>query len=94
MFNPWVGLNELASFEFFAERTGLDDVIDPIQFETRLFLYQGSPLLALPSIQQLQLEEYEFHYEWKHEDPRMDDLFAARVTPPVDGIFKRCCLKC
>jgi hypothetical protein len=72
----------------------LDSIIDPIQYETRLYLYKGSPLLSQPSIQRLTLTEHEFYYDWKHPDPEMDELFQEIVTVPEEGIFKRCCLKC
>lgn len=94
MFNPWVSLEDLIDFRTFVEDNGLDDIIDPIQYETRLHLYKGSPLLQLPSVQALELTEHEFHVEWKHPDPRVDELYAQTVTPPEPGVFKRCCLKC
>lgn len=94
MFNPWVGLEDLVRFHEFCARTGLDELIDPIQYETRLYLYKGSPLLQLPAVRALELTEHEFHYEWKHPDPRVDELFLQSLTPPQEGVFKRCCLKC
>src|SRR3989440_3284773 len=94
MFNPWIGLEDLVQFHRFCERTGLDQLIDPIQYETRLYLYKGSPLLQLPAVKALELQEHEFHYEWKHPDPRVDELFLQSVTPAQEGVFKRCCLKC
>lgn len=94
MFNPWISLEDLATFGVFVERNDLGAVIDPIQFETRLHLYRGSPLLSSASIQALRLVEEEFHYEWEHPDPRVDELFHEISTPPEPGVFKRCCLKC
>jgi radical SAM superfamily enzyme YgiQ (UPF0313 family) len=94
MFNPWIGLEDLVLFEEFTERAGLAEIIDPVQFETRLHLYKGSPLLKNHSVQQLQLEEREFHYEWKHPDPRVDEVYFSSLTPAEEGVFKRCCLKC
>jgi hypothetical protein len=95
MFNPWVGLEDLALFYHFVEENKLENIIDPIQFETRLHLYKGSPLLSNnPSIRNLELEEHEFHFDWKHPDPRVDTLFTESVTPVEEGVFKRCCLKC
>jgi radical SAM superfamily enzyme YgiQ (UPF0313 family) len=94
MFNPWIDLEDLVLFHEFVERNGLENVIDPIQYETRLHLYKGSPLLANPSIQALQLEEHEFHFDWKHPDPRVDELYLQSLTPVEEGVFKRCCLKC
>ncbi|CAM4439515.1 arsinothricin biosynthesis radical SAM protein ArsL [Paenibacillus tarimensis] len=94
MFNPWTNIDDLTSFRTFVEDNQLNDIIDPIQYETRLYLYKGSPLLRQSSIQSLELTEHEFHYEWKHPNPEIDELFAEIVTVPEDGIFKRCCLKC
>lgn len=94
MFNPWIGLSDLVMFHDFVERTGLKGNIDPIQFETRLHLYKGSPLLDNSSIRKLELEEAEFHFNWKHPDPEVDALYLSMLNPVVDGGFKRCCLKC
>jgi len=94
MFNPWVGLEDMVTFADFVERNRLDDVIDPIQYETRLHLYKGSPLLRNPSIRRLELEEHDFYFDWKHPDPRVDELYQRSLTPVEEGTFKRCCLKC
>lgn len=94
LFNPWSSLEDLVGFDQFVTRNGLEDQIDPIQYETRLHLYKGSPLLEDPFIQSLRLVEYEFHYGWSHPDPRVDELYQRSLTPAVEGTFKRCCLKC
>lgn len=94
MFNPWGSLEDMISFRQFVEQNELDEIIDPIQYETRLNLYKGSPLLQNEFIRSLELTEHEFHYDWKHPDPRVDELYAQSVTPPQEGVFKRCCLKC
>jgi radical SAM superfamily enzyme YgiQ (UPF0313 family) len=94
MYNPWVSRQEILSFKDFVERNGLEDVIDPIQYETRLHLYKGSPLLNRASTSGIELIEQEFHFEWKHPDPEVDALYYANVSPPEPGVFKRCCLKC
>ena len=94
MFNPWSSLEDMIGFREFVEDTGLDATIDPIQYETRLTLYKGSPLLQSEFIRSLELTEREFHYDWKHPDSRVDQLYAQSVTPPQEGVFKRCCLKC
>ncbi|MBT2282486.1 radical SAM protein [Paenibacillus polymyxa] len=94
MFNPWTNTDDLTTFRSFVDDNQLKDIIDPIQYETRLYLYKGSPLLRQASIQSLELIEHEFYYEWKHPNPDMDELFQEIVTVPEDGIFKRCCLKC
>ncbi|MBM7068587.1 arsinothricin biosynthesis radical SAM protein ArsL [Actibacterium sp. 188UL27-1] len=94
MFNPWVTLEDFPRFHDFLVETGMEDAVDPVQFETRLHLYKGSPLLKNETIKALRLEEQEFHYDWFHSDERVDELFRASVTPAVEGEFKRCCLKC
>ncbi len=94
MFNPWVGLDDFPKFNDFLVETNMEDAVDPVQYETRLHLYKGSPLLKNETIKSLRLEEHEFYYEWFHSDPRVDELFRASVTPAVEGQFKRCCLKC
>ncbi|NUU75247.1 MULTISPECIES: arsinothricin biosynthesis radical SAM protein ArsL [Paenibacillus] len=94
MFNPWTNTEDLTTFRSFVDDNDLKSIIDPIQYETRLYLYKGSPLLRQASIQTLDLIEHEFYYEWKHPNPDMDELFQEIVTVPEDGIFKRCCLKC
>ncbi|MDP5276631.1 arsinothricin biosynthesis radical SAM protein ArsL [Chengkuizengella axinellae] len=94
MFNPWTSLDDIVTFRTFVEDNALGDLVDPIQYETRLYLYKGSPLLHKESIQSLDLTEYEFHYDWKHPDPKLDELYYEMLTPPEEGIFKRCCLKC
>ncbi|WP_160673592.1 RCCLKC-tail radical SAM protein [Clostridium sp. C8-1-8] len=94
MFNPWIKLENLIDFKTFVNKNNLDDIIDPIQYETRLHIYKGSPLLKQKSIQDLDLIEHEFNYEWKHSDPRVDEVYNRMVTPVEEGIFKRCCLKC
>ncbi|WP_319773457.1 arsinothricin biosynthesis radical SAM protein ArsL [Breoghania sp.] len=94
MFNPWVGLEDFARFNDFLVETHMEDAVDPVQYETRLHLYKGSPLLQNETIKALRLDEKEFHYDWFHSDPRVDELFRASVTPVEEGQFKRCCLKC
>lgn len=93
-FNPWADLEDLVWFSEWAHKVGLVSTLNPIQFETRLYLYKGSPLLQHPDVQKLELVEQEFHYEWKHPDPLVDHLFAETVKPPDPGVFKRCCIKC
>ena len=94
MFNPWVGLEDFPRFNDFLVETKMEDIVDPVQYETRLHLYKGSPLLENETIRALRLEEHEFHYEWFHSDPRVDELYRASLTPVAEGEFKRCCLKC
>lgn len=94
MYNPWIDVSDLSYFHEWIKSVGLEDIVDPIQYETRLSIYKGSPLLNTPEVQRMQLEEHEFHYTWTHQDPWVDELYQASLTPLEDGVFKRCCLKC
>lgn len=94
MFNPWVTLEDFPRFHDFLVETNMENLVDPVQFETRLHLYKGSPLLKNDTVRALRMEEQEFHFDWFHPDERVDDLFRASVTPVEEGQFKRCCLKC
>ena len=93
-FNPWIDAEDLVRFREWIDRVGLTDSVSPLQYETRLYLYKGSPLLQNPEVQRLELTEREFHYDWKHPDPCVDRLFEQSVTPLEPGKFKRCCIKC
>ena len=94
MFNPWADLDDMIQLREWIERVGLATTISPLQSETRLYLYKGSPLLAHPDICKLELVEREFDYEWKHPDARVDKLFAEYSKPTEVGSFQRCCIKC
>ena len=94
MFNPWMKMSDVIHFKKFVDRNNLEKTIDPIQYETRLHLYKSSPLLKSPALKGIELEEKEFHYEWKHPDPAVDELYKKSVKPVKEGEFKRCCLKC
>ena len=94
LFNPWINTVDLEEFEAFVARNELAEIIDPVQYETRLKLYKGSPLLKRNSTAHLELYEEEFHYEWQHPDPMVDQLYRERLTIQEPGTFKRCCLKC
>ncbi|MET0647836.1 MAG: RCCLKC-tail radical SAM protein [Pyrinomonadaceae bacterium] len=93
-FNPWTTLEETYRFADFLEETGLDKHLDPLQLETRLYLPKGSRLVGSPALAGVELEEKEYHYEWKHPDPRVDQVFQQVLTPIKPGEFKRCCIKC
>jgi N-acetylglutamate synthase-like GNAT family acetyltransferase/SAM-dependent methyltransferase/pyruvate-formate lyase-activating enzyme len=93
-FNPWTDLEGLMNLAHFIKVNNLEDVIDPIQYETRLHLYKGSPLLKDETLSGLALHEQEFHYEWEHPDPQVEEVFQRMVKPVQEGEFKRCCLRC
>jgi len=93
-FNPWTDLEGLMNLSFFIKDNDLEDVIDPIQYETRLHIYKGSPLLNDGTLSGLTLHEQDFHYEWEHPDPQVEEVFQRMVKPAEEGEFKRCCLRC
>jgi hopanoid C-3 methylase len=94
LFNPWVTLEDILGFDAWLDKTGLGETIDPVQFTTRLYLYKGSHLLSNPEVRALELVEHDFHYDWKHSDPRVDELFAEMTRSDDPAAFKRCCIKC
>jgi radical SAM superfamily enzyme YgiQ (UPF0313 family) len=94
LFNPWVSLEDLLGFDNWLDKTGLGETIDPVQFTTRLYIYKGSYLLNNREVRKLELVEHDFHYEWKHSDPRVDELFADMTRSDDPAAFKRCCIKC
>lgn len=85
-FTPWTTLNDyLEVFEFVA-REDLIDAVDPVQYTMRLLIPPGSLLLDEPELKPHlgALHPGSFTYEWKHPDPRMDELHA-RVTALVEA---------
>lgn len=95
-FNPWENIDDMDRLTNFLDETDLDENVSQLQLETRLYIYKGSPLLNLPSVKDLELDESEFAYEWKHPDSKVDQLFEETVSPEDedDEVFKRCCIKC
>jgi radical SAM superfamily enzyme YgiQ (UPF0313 family)/N-acetylglutamate synthase-like GNAT family acetyltransferase/2-polyprenyl-3-methyl-5-hydroxy-6-metoxy-1,4-benzoquinol methylase len=93
-FNPWTDLEGLMNLSHYIKTNHLEDVIDPIQYETRLHLYKGSPLLKDKALSDITIHEQDFHYEWEHPDPQVEEVFLRMVKPVEEGEFKRCCLRC
>lgn len=95
LFNPWTTFEDLRDFSEFLERNGLENDVEPVQLETRLWLYKGSPLLQREDVRARIVAERPFHYEWRHSDPNVEDVFALAAQQPAPaGTTKRCCLKC
>src|SRR5206468_953224 len=95
LFNPWTTFEDLRDFSDFLERNGLENEVEPVQLETRLWLYKGSPLLERADVRARIVAEQSFHYEWRHSDANVEDVFAlAAQEPGPVGAVKRCCLKC
>ena len=49
MYSPGIDFDDIERFFEFISDQDLEEVVDPIQYETRLHLYKGSPLMTLPS---------------------------------------------
>jgi hypothetical protein len=89
--NPWVSQEESAALDVFIGETGLR--IDNMQRATRLLLYKGSPLLASPEIQKLNLVDKRTYYEWAHPDPKMDARYQSLAKELGTAMPQRCCIK-
>ncbi len=83
-FTPWTTLDDYLEVLVIAEREGLLDCIDPVQYSVRLLVPPGSWLLSSPAMQpylaELKIED--FTYAWTHPNPRMDRL-CETVTAVV-----------
>jgi hypothetical protein len=93
-FNPWVGVREIEQLPAFIRHHGLEATTDGSQLATRLLLYRGSPLIGAPALTDLNLtlEEKEFHYEWRHPDLRVEDLYRTALAK--HGAGGKCCIRC
>jgi radical SAM superfamily enzyme YgiQ (UPF0313 family) len=93
-FTPWVTYDELLRFDDFIEETGLGYAITPTARQTRLYLYKGSPLLSSPYMQGVELIDQGYLYDWKHDDPRVDELWAELREQAEAAGTSRCCVRC
>ena len=93
-FTPWVGYDELLSFEDFLIETRLSRVVEPTALQTRLLLFKGSPLLASPWIDGIETVDRGFYLEWTHPDPRVERLWSQRREEATQAGQARCCVKC
>jgi radical SAM superfamily enzyme YgiQ (UPF0313 family) len=94
LFNPWISFEDLESFSQFLLENNLENEVDPIQLQTRLWLYKGSPLLRSPEVQSKIESENQFNYEWRHSDPDVEQVFKIVTSDVPTSSIKRCCLKC
>src|SRR2546430_7347972 len=78
----WTTLDDYLSILDFVEEVGWIDNVSPVQYTIRLLLPPGSSLLGRPQTEGLlgRLDEAQFTYEWRHPDPRMDDLHVATAA--------------
>jgi radical SAM superfamily enzyme YgiQ (UPF0313 family) len=79
MFTPWTAPQDYLDVLDFVESEGLIENVDPVQYSIRLLIPPGSLLLSRPAMKPHlgPLIKESFYYEWKHPDPRMDDLHNA-----------------
>ena len=78
-FTPWTTIDDyIETLEFIVEH-GLIDHVDPVQYSIRLLIPPGSLLLARADTHGWLggLNQEAFTYEWRHPDPRMDELHAG-----------------
>lgn len=75
-FTPWTTIDDFIDVLEFIQTHGLIDHVDPVQYSIRLLVPPGSLLLARPDTRTWlgRLVQESFTYEWKHADPRMDEL--------------------
>lgn len=87
-FTPWTTLDDYLEMFEFVERHDLVDAVDPVQYTMRLLIPPGSLLLDEPALQPhlRALNEAAFSYEWKHPDPRMDELHAHVAARVQEGV--------
>jgi radical SAM superfamily enzyme YgiQ (UPF0313 family) len=90
VFNPWIEPADLLWFDEWLEKTQLADTVDPGVFTGRLYIYKGSHLLENEHVRRLELTEHEFHYDWKHADPRVDEIYRLMKLNDGPAGFKRC----
>ncbi len=75
-FTPWTTLEDYLDLLAFIEEEELIEHVDPVHLSIRLLIPPGSALLEEPEIRPFlgALDEANFSYQWRHPDPRMDDL--------------------
>ncbi|MBP2704249.1 radical SAM protein [Microbispora sp. RL4-1S] len=93
-FTPWIEYDELLGFEDFLDETDLARVTDPTALQTRLLLFKGSPLLASPWMADVETIDRGFYVDWRHADPRVENLWAERRASAEGAGKGRCCIKC
>ena len=91
-YNPWNNLDKMQDMEGMLKRLGIEEPLDPMQSQTRLLLYKGSPLLKQAEIQNLKLADRGTYYTWTHPDERVDDAYAELAGAGHD-VRMRCCIK-
>lgn len=91
-YNPWINQDKMSNMGGLLKDLGIEEPLDPMQAQTRLLLYKGSPLLKQVEIQSLKLSDQGTYYAWEHPDSRVDDAYAA-VAGAGRDVRMRCCIK-
>jgi len=93
-FTPWTTLADYLEMFDLIERYDLIDAIDPVHYTIRLLIPPGSALLTSPIPHPSPIHEFlgpldqeKFQYQWRHPDPRMDQLHRV-VTKIVEKTTK------
>lgn len=95
VFNPWMGLRDIEWGEGYLRDTGMSNIIDPVQYTTRLMITKSSPLLETSALEGVRMVAQEYEYAWEHHDAEVEELYAARVQEAArEGAFQRCCIRC
>jgi radical SAM superfamily enzyme YgiQ (UPF0313 family) len=89
-FTPWTSIEDYMEILDFIDAEGLWHHVDPVQLSIRMLLPPGSSLLGRPELTAHlgSLDESMFSHEWKHPDPRMDEL-QREVNRIVEEASKR-----
>ncbi len=91
-YNPWINMDTMRNMDGLLKSLGIEEPLDPMQAQTRLLLYKGSPLLKQAEIQNLKLSDQGTYYAWIHPDERVDDAYA-QVAGGGRDVRMRCCIK-
>jgi radical SAM superfamily enzyme YgiQ (UPF0313 family) len=75
-FTPWSSIDDYIDLLEFVDSNKLIDHVDPVQYSIRLLVPPKSLLLSAPDANQWfgPLVRESFTHEWKHNDPRVDEL--------------------
>ena len=78
-FTPWTGVDDYLHVMEVIEELDWIDNIAPIQYAIRLLIPPGSSLLGkeYTDCHLTTFNEELFTYEWRHPDPRMDELYTS-----------------
>jgi len=83
-FTPWAGASDFGDLLAWIADEDLAEAVDPVQMSIRLLVPPGSPLATDAAMAPFlhDLASANFAWNWRHPDPRMDDL-QARITRRV-----------